>query len=134
MLRRLCIEWTKQFNALTLKRCIGPYVHVGQNSKVIIPNRSQHSFCKTYRHSQKCGYHVTKHRNVSTGKTPRKGVLFKISQNLVKIRNIVFRPKSSSPTIDGSQSAATRKVPTTEEIRKLLSFAKSEKWKLLGKT
>ena len=77
---------------------------------------------------------MTKHRNVSTGKTPRKGVLFKISQNLVKIRNIVFRPKSSSPTIDGSQSAATRKVPTSEEIRKLLSFAKSEKWKMLGKT
>lgn len=126
MLHRLCCKWTSYCHAKTFNLSIFSKPYVGPKSNVFTSKRLHYTLCKTYRKSQRSGFGIPKYKHVSAGNSSRKGVL-------AKIKDFIFRRKSSSLAGDKSQLATKKKAPTSSEIKRLLSLAKSEKWKLVGK-
>lgn len=126
MLHRLCCKWTSYCHAKTLNLSIFSKPYVGPKSNVFTSKRLHYTLCKTYRKSQRSGFGIPTYKHVSAGNSSRKGVL-------AKIKDFIFRRKSSSLAGDKGQLATKKKVPTSTEIKRLLSLAKSEKWKLVGK-
>lgn len=126
MLHRLCCKWTSYCHAKKFNLSIFSKPYVGPKSNVFTSKRLHYTLCKTYRKSQRSGFGIPKYKHVSAGNSSRKGVL-------AKIKDFIFRRKSSSLAGDKSQLATKKKAPTSTEIKRLLSLAKSEKWKLVGK-
>ncbi|XP_061172212.1 ATP-binding cassette sub-family B member 10, mitochondrial-like [Saccostrea echinata] len=116
MSHRLCFKWTTHLNSQSFRLCLisSPYV---------VPRRFRNTFYRTFRNSLVSKSNILRSQNVSTGESTRNS-LFN------KIKSFVSRRKSSSTTLD--KNHVKKKVPTSEEIYRLLSLAKSEKWKLAG--
>lgn len=125
MLHRLCCKWTSYCHAKTFNLSIFSKPYVGPKSNVFTSKRLHYTLCKTYRKSQRSGFGIPKYKHVSAGNSSKKGVL-------AKIKDFIFRRKSSSLAGDKGQLATKKKAPTSTEIKRLLSLAKSEKWKLVG--
>ncbi|XP_062573105.1 ATP-binding cassette sub-family B member 10, mitochondrial-like [Saccostrea cucullata] len=116
MSHRICFKWTAYLNSQSFRLCLisSPYV---------VPRRFGNTFNRTFRNSLTSNPSIPRSQHVSTKESTRKSLLF-------KIKSYVSRRKSSS--LAKNPETSKKKVPTSQEIYRLLSLAKSEKWKLAG--
>ncbi|XP_048736201.2 ATP-binding cassette sub-family B member 10, mitochondrial-like [Ostrea edulis] len=123
MAHRLCFRWTSQFNSHTFRLRVISSPYVGPNS--IVQKRLHHSLSRIYRKTLKSRQSIPRIQYLSTGNSPRKNILF-------RIKDFLLRRKSSSIAADTNKTPIKKKAPNSSEIRRLLSLARSERWKLVG--